>query len=323
MQFQLPLDIERLPTPITYKDKILLTGSCFTEHISGRLAQYKFNVLANPNGILFNPMSVAESIDSYLDGRVYEPQDLFPLNELWNSWQHHTRFSHIDKTEALNNINTAQKEAAAFVKSADKIIITLGSAFQYYLKEGNKGVANNHRGPAQWFHKTLLSIDTIVNALGNTLQKLSTANPYATVIFTISPVRHVRDGVIENNRSKARLVEAVHTLCSTYPNTYYFPSYELVIDILRDHRYYDIDLVHPNYAATSYVWHQFEKACIDAQTINIMKEVQDIVTAYHHKPRFPETEGHRNFMKMYSAKIKDLQERHPYLNLKEEISYFG
>ena len=323
MQLNLTLDIPPLPKPITYTDSVLLTGSCFTEHISDRLAQHKFKILANPHGILFNPMSVARSIDSYIDGKKYKEDDLFYLNELWNSWEHHTSFSHIDKAEALAGIHRSQQEAADFIKSANWVMITLGSAFQYYLKDTGQPISNNHRAPAQWLEKRLLSIQEITATLKNTLDKLFTDNPGVQVLFTISPVRHIRDGVVENNRSKARLIEAVHELCSMFEQTYYFPAYELVIDILRDYRYYDIDFVHPNYMATSYVWEHFVDACIAPQTKSIMKDVQEIITARNHKPRFPQTEAHVKFMSSYVAKVKDMMAQHPYLDLNEELNYFS
>jgi len=323
MQLNLTLDIPPLPRPIIYTDKVLLIGSCFTEHMSDRLAQHKFSVLSNSHGILFNPLSVAHSLDSYLNDKRYTKEDLFYLNELWNSWDHHTRFSNIDQQAALDSINTSQQEVSAFIKDTDWVMITLGSAYQYYLKDSHRPVANNHRAPAQWFEKKLLGIEEIVTALAQTLEKLFAINPYVQVLFTISPVRHIRDGVVNNNRSKARLIDAVHTLCERFDKTYYFPAYEILIDILRDYRFYDIDFVHPNYLATSYVWEQFVKACIAPDTQKVMQEVQEIVTARSHRPRFPQTEGHRKFMESYIHKVRDLLSRHPYLNLQEELNYFS
>ena len=322
MQFTLTLDIPQLPKPITYTDNILLIGSCFTEHISDRLQQHKFNVISNPHGILFNPLSVASSLDSYLNAQQYNETDLFYLNELWNSWDHHTRFSNIDATAALNAINQSQSAAADLIKKADWVIITLGSAFQYYLKETGMPVANNHRAPAQWFEKKLLGIEEITTALSNTIQQLYEANPFAQVLFTISPVRHIRDGVIDNNRSKARLIESVHALCGVYPQAYYFPAYELVIDILRDYRFYDIDFVHPNFPATMYVWEQFAKACIAPAAQELMPQVQEIITARSHRSRFPETEAHKKFKESYAAKTRALMNKYPFLNMQDELKYF-
>jgi len=322
MQLSLQLDIPVLPKPISYTDNILLIGSCFTEHISDRLQQHKFKVLSNPHGILFNPLSVASSLEGYLSSKQYEQEDLFYQNELWNSWDHHTRFSDISADVALNGINQSQAEASVFLKHADWVIITLGSAFQYYLKETGKPVANNHRAPAQWFEKKLLPIDEITTALGNALQHLFDSNPYAQVLFTISPVRHIRDGVVDNNRSKARLIESVHALCEQYEKAYYFPAYELVIDILRDYRFYDIDFVHPNYLATTYVWEHFIKSCIARPAYEVMQQVQEIITARSHRTRFPATAVHQKFKESYAEKTRALIDKYPYLDLNEELRYF-
>ena len=323
MQSMLPIVIPQLSRPIAYTDNILLIGSCFTEHISDRLQQHKFNVLPNQHGILFNPLSVAMSLNSYIDEKQYDPSDLFFLNELWNSWDHHTRFSDINKNIALAGINRSQADAAKFIKEADWVIITLGSSFQYYLLETGMPVANNHRAPAQWFEKRLLSIESITEALTVSLNKLFTASPTCNVLFTISPVRHIRDGVTENNRSKARLVEAVHTICEKNDRVYYFPAYELLIDVLRDYRYYDIDLVHPNYAATSHVWERFIQSCIAPSAHKIMQEVQEVMTARAHRPRFPQTEAHRKFKKGYAERVAVLMKTYPFLDLKSELNYFS
>jgi hypothetical protein len=323
MQLNLTLDIPKLAQPITYTDSILLVGSCFTEHMSERLEQHKFNILSNPHGILFNPLSVAYSLDSYIHHKLYTKDELFYLNEIWNSWDHHSRFSNINPIAALAGINQSQDKAADFIIQADWIMITLGTAFQYYLKETNQPVANNHRAPAQWFEKRLLAIDEITEAITATLEKLFVANPKVQVIFTISPVRHIRDRVIDNNRSKARLIESVHDVCRHFEQVHYFPAYELVIDILRDYRYYDIDFVHPNYLATEFVWEQFVRSSMDEETQTIMQLVQDIVIARSHRPRFAQTEAHRKFKESYMAKTIELMNRYPFLNLTEELDYFS
>ncbi len=323
MRLQLPINIPSLPKPITYTDKLLLIGSCFTEHIAGRLGAHKFQTLQNPHGILFNPLSVADSLASYAKGLLYTEDDLFYLNELWGSWAHHTRFSHIDKSAALQGINESQEQASRFIREADWVIITVGSAFQYFLKEGNGPVANNHRAPAAWFDKRLLEIPDIIRALTEALSTISTINPKAQFLFTISPVRHIRDGVVDNNRSKARLIEAVHHICQTVAHCYYFPAYELVIDVLRDYRFYDIDMVHPNYAATESVWDAFMQSCIASEALPVMEQVKELVTAKNHRPRFPETEAHQKFLKAYAEKAAALAAAYPYLNLADEARYFN
>jgi hypothetical protein len=322
MKFQLDIRIPQPDQLISYEDKILLIGSCFTEHMSDRLTQRKFEVCSNPHGILFNPLSVSDSLLRYLTGEHYTGEDLFYLNELWNSWEHHTRFSDIDLHTALFKINSSLDLAQRHLKEADWVVITLGSAFQYYLIETGKPVANNHRAPGQWFEKRLLNIDTIVDSLQERFTLIRNTNPDVKFLLTISPVRHIRDGVIENNRSKARLLEAVHQLCDT-KGVYYFPAYELVIDVLRDYRFYDIDMVHPNFAATQFVWEQFAANYFSKETRELMEQVEEIGIARQHRTRFPETQAHKSFLQKYAERCLALQQRLPMLDFSEELRYFS
>lgn len=331
MDFFLNLNWTKADPPITHQHAVFSIGSCFTEHIGHALQDLKFDVLQNPNGILFDPVSVCNSLMSYIRKEPITQEQLFYLNELWHSWQHHSRYSGTDQHEVLKKMNASQDAAHQFLKRADWLIITLGSSFSYrlqstaaetFLPGADRGVANCHRAPANWFNKHLLSIDETVSKLDNTLHQLFRFNPKLRFIFTISPVRHIRDGVVENNRSKARLLEAVHHLVNKFDKLYYFPSYEIVIDVLRDYRFYDIDLVHPNYAATQVVLEQFLKTHTSTETQTLLEEIKRIITARKHKTQHPSTEAHRNFLRTQLQKAQALQERHPYLNLQEEIAYF-
>lgn len=322
MEFQLPIQIPSLPQPIRYTDKILLTGSCFTEHIGNTLQELKFSTLQNPNGILFDPASVAASLVSYIQNKQYGEEDLVYFNELWQSWQHHSQFSNMDREACLCGINASQSRAHAFLKEAKWVIITLGSSFSYRLVESAVPVANCHRAPARIFYKHLLTIEEINSALDNCLHQLFRFNPDLQVIFTVSPVRHVRDGVIENNRSKARLIESVHHLVNKFDRLWYFPAYELVIDVLRDYRFYDIDMVHPNYQATSFVLEKFTRHFIDESAQQVMEEVRKIAIARRHKPFQPATEAHKRFLQEHAARTADLARRYPFLDLGEELDYF-
>ncbi len=334
MDFIVNIDIKKLPKPIKYGDKLLLTGSCFTEHIGNALEELKFSVLQNPNGILFDPASVCKSLISYIECKQYTETDLFQLNEIWHSWQHHSRFSNIDRSEAVRIINESQQRAHLFLKEADWIIITLGSSFSYRLTElsgfpqtppaevPGEAVSNCHRAPAQWFYKHMLGIDETIAMLDNCYQRLMQFNPKLKIIFTVSPVRHIRDGVVENNRSKARLIEAVHYMVNKFDGLYYFPAYELVIDVLRDYRFYDIDLAHPNYMATTFVLEKFSEHCIDEPSQQLMEEVKKIVTARKHKAFQPSTEAHKQFLKTHAEKAKELMKQYPFLDLQTELTYF-
>lgn len=323
MDFQIPIQIPGLTGGINYRDKILLTGSCFTEHIGDNLNELKFDVLQNPNGILFDPHSVASSLVSYIHNKQYKESDLSFFNELWQSWQHHSRFSHINADECLAIINVSQQRAHKFLKESHWLIITLGSSYSYRLKENSSPVANCHRAPAQWFDKHLMTIEETNAVLDNCLHQLFQFNPRLKIIFTISPVRHNRDGVMENNRSKARLIEVVHHLVNKFDKLYYFPAYELVVDVLRDYRFYDIDLVHPNYAATRFVMEQFMKYYVDEQSQLLSGEIQQIVTARKHKPFQPNTLAHKKFLKVHEEKTMELQARYPFLSLNGELDYFS
>lgn len=328
MDFMVNIDIKSLPSPINYNDKILLIGSCFTEHIGNTLQELKFPVLQNPNGILFDPASVCKSLVRYIQNREYTEKDLFYLNEVWNSWEHHSRFSHPDAAACLQLMNEARQQAHDFLKEANWVIITLGSSFSYRLTEqaGGKtgeGVANCHRAPAQWFNKHLLGIDETVTLLDNCYHQLKRFNPHLNILFTVSPVRHIRDGVVENNRSKARLIEAVHHMVNKFDGLHYFPAYELVIDVLRDYRFYDIDLVHPNYSATSFVLDKFAESCIDPASRQLMQEIKKIVIARKHKAFQPSTQAHQQFLATHLEKVKALQDRYPFLDLAKEAAYFS
>jgi GSCFA family len=336
MDFMVNIDLKKLPRLLNYKDKILLTGSCFTEHIGNALAETKFSVLQNPNGILFDPASVCKSLLSYIDNKEYDESELFYLNEIWNSWQHHSRFSNINLKEAVQNINTSQQKAHDFLKDANWLIITLGSSFSYRLIKNpdssqvsflggdlEGAVANCHRAPAQWFHKHLLEITETISLLEESYNRLMQFNPGLNIILTVSPVRHLRDGVVENNRSKARLIEAVHNMSSRFDNVFYFPAYELVIDILRDYRFYDIDLAHPNYMATEFVLEKFAASCIDESSQQLMQEIKKISIARKHKAFQPGTKAHQQFLVNHFEKVKTLKEKYPFLNLEEELVYFS
>ena len=323
MKSILDIEIKSPDVQLGYNDSVLLMGSCFTEHIGGRLADSKFSVLQNPNGILFDPISVCNSLMSYMGPDEYAADDLFYLDELHQSWKHHSLFSGMDANEVLQNINYKQQEAHGFLQNADWLIVTLGSSFHYRLVETGQPVANCHRAPGQWFTKHLLTIEETVAALENCMHRLFHFNDKLKIIFTISPVRHVRDGVIENNRSKARLIEAVHHLVNKFDRLYYFPAYELVIDVLRDYRYYDIDLVHPNYAATDFVFQKFAEHFIEPAAQALMAEVKSIGLAYRHKPFQSGTQGHKNFLESSYQKAKTLHEKFPFLNLDKELAYFS
>jgi hypothetical protein len=335
MNFMLTFEPKKLPEVINYRDKIMLIGSCFTEHIGNALQDAKFSILQNPNGILFDPVSVCKSLVSYVENKQYTETDLFFLNEVWNNWQYHSRFSNAERSAALEEMNGSRQKAHDFLREASWVVITLGSSFSYRLTEaggtydatsgdraGDRSVANCHRAPAQWFSKHMLSIAETTEALDHCLHRLFQFNPNLKFLFTVSPVRHIRDGLVENNRSKSRLIEAVHHMVNKYERLFYFPAYELVIDVLRDYRFYDIDLVHPNYMATDFVLQKFMTSCIDDEARGLMEELKKISIARRHKAFHPGTSAHQQFLSSFAEKTKNLQDKYPFLDLQDELSYF-
>jgi hypothetical protein len=298
------------------------------------LRDWKFATLLNPNGILFDAASVASSLISYIEPRRYAAEDLVFLNELWQSWQHHSHFSGTNREEVLQGINASQERAHIFLRGADWLIVTLGSSFSYRLTpdvpaelsagaEALRAVANCHRAPGKHFAKHLLTIEEVVTDLDGCLHQLFYFNPNLKVIFTVSPVRHSRDGVVENNRSKARLIESVHHLVNKFDRLFYFPAYELVIDVLRDYRFYAIDMVHPNYAATQFVLEKFVEYGIEAGSRQVLEEVKKLVVARRHRPLHPGTEAHARFLREQYERAAELSRRYPALDLAEEMSYFS
>jgi hypothetical protein len=325
----LELAVRPFEKRINIRQPVALIGSCFTDHIGSRLRTLKFNVLENPNGIVFNPLSIERAVNAYVTHRVYSTDDLFFHNELWTSWDFHGQFSQPDKDVCLKGLNESVAQAHQFLRQADWAIFTLGSAFVYELKESNGGsqagdvVANCHKVPANQFVHRLASLDEVSSSLNRSITLLRQFNPGIQIIFTISPVRHYREGLVENNRSKGTLHLAVQQMLQQFESVFYFPAYELIIDDLRDYRFYAEDLVHPNYSATQYVWEKFSEAVMDDETKDLMKELEQIRIAKQHRPHHPGSAMHQKFLQNMLQKTKVLAVQYPFLNLQEEIDYFS
>jgi hypothetical protein len=327
MKFKLTLDAQASNLQIGYQDKILLIGSCFTENIGAKMQKHLFEVKENPHGILFNPVSVVNALRDYIECKEYTGSDLFALNELYNSWHHHTRFSDSNSETSLVKINHSIKEAHQYLKEANQLVITLGSAWLYCLTNhapSNTGlvVANNHKAPSNWFEKRLMQPQELVDLLQGLIKELQAFNPNLQIIFTVSPVRHLREGLVENNRSKAVLIHAVHQTIAKTSATHYFPAYEYVIDDLRDYRFYAEDLVHPNFAATQYVWEKWVETYYGDTTQQIMKQVAELQLAIQHKPFNKSSKAHQLFVKSCLQKAQSLFKQYSFLNLQATIAFF-
>lgn len=320
MEFRLEFNPTSFSEKITIHDKIFLIGSCFTEHMFGYFSSAKFSCLQNPHGTLFNPISIFTALEHYLSHKVIQEDELFMQQGIWSHWDFHSKLSDGDKGQAVNKMNSAIHEANHFLQETDWLIVTLGTGFVY---EGidHQIVANCHKVPGNQFTKRLLTNADIMQSFDSVYTQLKAVNKKLKIIFTISPVRHLRDGFVENNRSKALLHHFVGE-CVNDKDVFYFPAFELIIDDLRDYRFYAEDMVHPNYQATQYVWEKFCLACIDGKTKAFMKELEQLCHAMKHKPFHPNSQEHLNFREKYKAIAVDLSHRFPALLWDKEIAYF-
>ncbi len=323
MDFILPFTIKPSEDKISYRQKIFFIGSCFTEEIGNHFKKLKFDVLQNPNGILYDPRSIAYALSSYVENKKYAAQDLFSQDEIWHSWQHHSVFSGRKKDEVINNINSSQSAAHIFLQNTSWLVITLGTSYSYRLKSNSEFVANCHKAPSSLFDKMLTPFEEIELQISTAIHNLQLFNPNIKIIFTISPVRHIRDGIIENNRSKARLIEAVHSIIEKNENVFYFPAYELVIDVLRDYRFYKEDLVHANETAINYVFESFCKTWLSEDTKKLVTELKTLLSAMNHKPFQKESAAHKKFLETQLERAKKMVALNTGIDLSKEINYFS
>lgn len=304
---------------ISYNDPMISVGSCFAENMGKKLDEGKFSIHSNPFGILYNPVSIKDAILRIISNEPFSVSDLFSHHDLWHSWMHHGRFSSPEKMTALSMMNSSLATAHEKVSKANIIIITLGTAYAYRTKKDGVIVANCHKVPSSEFDKVRLSVDDVYGALNNALKALYSFNPSTEVILTVSPVRHIRDGIVENQRSKAILLLATEQLCKA-KNVNYFPSYEIMMDELRDYRFYDTDMLHPNTVAIDYIWEKFRSTYFTSSTMNHYKNVMKINKGFQHKVLHPKTKEHMYFLEKQIEKATHIMKEIP-VDFRKEISY--
>ncbi|MGC6431644.1 MAG: GSCFA domain-containing protein [Jejuia sp.] len=302
---------------INYESEILLLGSCFVANIGEILGYFKFQNTINPFGILFNTMAIETLISNAISNKKYTEEDLFQHNNLWHCFDAHSKLSNTSKDDVLQKLNTQIDLTKHQIQQSTHIIITLGTAWVYRHKETKSVVANCHKVPQKYFSKELLSVDEIYESLKNSVGLIRAINPNASIIFTVSPIRHLKDGFIENNQSKAHLIAGIHNYLSERgllsDVETYFPSYEILMDELRDYRFYNEDMIHPNTAAINYIWEKFKSVWISDEAQDILNEVETIQKGLSHKPFNPESEAHQKFLQTLEAKIKALKSRFPHI----------
>lgn len=312
LQTQIPIE-KQDRNQIDYDSKVLLLGSCFSENIGNKLNYFKFQTLQNPFGILFHPLAIENLITKSINEEVYTDASVFENNNLWQSFEAHSELSSTQKETVIDNLNTAVTETNQFLKEASHIIITLGTAWVYRHIASDAIVANCHKVPQKKFLKELLSVEEITESLNAIITLVKDVNPKANIIFTVSPVRHLKDGFVENTQSKSHLICGIHQVVDKRNQTFYFPSYELMMDELRDYRFYKADMIHPNEVAIDYIWEKFTETWLKEAAFATMKQVDTIQKGLQHKPFQEASEEHQQFLKKLQEKIETIQHQFPFI----------
>lgn len=312
MQFTTPVPVQKANRQIDYDSAIFSVGSCFAINISEKFAHYQFKSDVNPFGILFHPVAIAQHFDRAVLEIAFYEDDIFYHQERWHAYDAHSDLSNSDKDALISELNSAAKNTRLKLQSASHVIVTLGTSWVYRHRAENKFVANCHKLPQADFNKELLSVEVVAESVLNTIQSVHSVNPDAQIIFTISPVRHLRDGFVENQMSKANLISGLHQAMKGVSNVSYFPSYEIMMDELRDYRFYASDMIHPNQLAIDYIWEKFADSFFSAETRETAARVGDIRKAQNHRPFNAESSAHQQFLSDLRNKIDALQSKHPH-----------
>ena len=313
MNFNTKITIPAAINLINYDSKIVLLGSCFASTIGEKFAYFKFQHTINPFGIIFNPISIEKLIERAINKLEFNDTDVFFHNELWHCYEVHSELSESDKEVFLIKLNHLLHYFRIQIEEASHIIITYGTSWIYKLKSSNEIVANCHKAAQNQFDKEIISVESIEKSIQKTCDLIQKVNPKCSIVFTISPVRHIKDGFIENQQSKAHLISAIHSPNFQLPTSSYFPSYEIMMDELRDYRFYADDMLHPNQTAINYIWERFFETQIHEEIYPIMEEVGTIQKGLSHKPFHPYSESHQKFLANLNQKIDTLATQFPHI----------
>lgn len=323
-KFYTEVDVPNFRWQTGYEKKNLYIGSCFTENIGNRMAELSYNVDINPFGILYNPISVGNSLKFLVDKKNFDKTELVEAGGLWHSFYHHGRFSSPNPEESILKINERIKYSADYLLNADFLFITFGTAWVYQYKNTGETVSNCHKIASKEFQKKRLTVNEIVEFVNPVLIKIMQVNPKIKVVFTVSPIRHWSDGAVENQRSKATLILAIDELIrnNNQHNLSYFPAYEIVIDELRDYRFYAEDMIHLTEVAVTHIWEKFNECLIDRKSREIAKRINKILLAKKHRPIHQNTNDFKNFLKLTINQIDKITEEFPHINLMLEKELF-
>lgn len=307
---------------ISHNSEIVLLGSCFTENIGLKLERFKFNTDNNPFGILYNPISILNGLNILHDKRVFKEDDLFFHNEMWHSFYHHSRFSGSDKSLVSEEINNRIESSSIQLKKTDFLFITFGTSWVYEFIETNQIVSNCHKVPNKKFRKYLMNLSELTEKYLNMFNDLLTVNPKLKIIFTVSPVRHLKDGFTENFLSKSMLRVLIDNIMKEMSSVYYFPAFEILFDDLRDYRFYNEDMLHPNSEAVNYVFEYFSSCFLNQDTIQINEKINKILKSIEHRAINDKSEEYKRFVRKNINEIQMLAKTCPAIDLDEELNYF-
>ena len=309
MQLSTEVKINPLEQKISYGDKMLFLGSCFANEVGKICRDLGFDALLNPFGVLFNPVSIAKAVNRLENGRPYTHDDVVNVGEgeFYCTFEHNTEFWNTSKDALLANINTKLDSDCQHFKQTKWVVVSLGTAWVYRDKENHKIVSNCHKLPSQLFERSLLTVDDITIVLSDIVK----SNPDKNFIFTVSPLRHLKDGLHENQLSKASLLLAVDAVCKASSNTFYFPAYEILLDELRDYRFYKEDMTHPTEQAVRYIWEKFIDFAISEKDKKTIKMVETLQGMMRHRPMFPNSRQYDNFVKSKEKKAEEIRKSHP------------
>lgn len=310
MEFRTKVPLHLQEPKIGYSSKVLLLGSCFVENIGKKLEYFKFQHSINPFGILFHPAAIRNFLQNVWEKRLFSEEDIFYHNETWHFFGAHSDLNSSEKSDILTLLNSAVEETYEFLKTATHVIITPGTAWGYRYMESGNVVGNCHKVPQKNFSKELLEVKKDLLTCVEIIQKLC---PSAAIIFTVSPIRHLRDGFVENQWSKAKLITGVHEVLSETSQTSYYPSYEIMMDELRDYRFYAEDMVHPNSVAVDYIWEKFADTWISSEARQVMKKIYSIQKGLSHRPFNEASAAHQKFLEDLQKKIQQVETEYPHI----------
>ena len=322
MDFRTSIPTKPLSFTLSHADRVLVLGSCFAESIGHQLIDGGFNAMVNPFGVLYNPASVGMALERLRTKQLFLEHELVEQEGWYHSFSHHGSFSGTDLNKTLDSINKSFNQAVGFLAEATCLILTFGTAWVYTLPSTDQIVANCHKFPESFFERRRLSVDEIVLYYEDLLEDFHQINPNLKVLFTVSPIRHWKDGAHENTISKSTLHLSIEALCEAYDQVDYYPSYELLMDELRDYRFYADDMLHPSPLAQQYIWEHFSESLFSKSTREIVHQVRQIRKAMLHKPFHPDSDDYFRFAKKNIAAIELLLLKSPILDLTKERMFF-